>query len=63
MTEQTKNAQTPISNDERFKSLKNGEILKLTRSEAFSFLKYVEMTNPNFSMKLKSIDGLINIKI
>jgi len=63
MTEQTKNIQTPISNADRLKSLKNGESVEMESKEVLEFLKFIEWTDPNFRFRLKLSNGKAKLKV
>lgn len=63
MAEQTQNTQTPISNAERLKSLKNGELVEMESKEVLKFLRFIEMTEPNFRFRLKLSNGKAKLKI
>jgi len=40
-------------NENRFKQLKNGQTIEVENKDLKEFLKYIELTNPNFSFAFK----------
>lgn len=40
-------------NETHFKQLKNGQTIEVENKDLKEFLKYIELTNPNFSFKFK----------
>lgn len=63
MKEQTTNEQTPISNAERLKSLRNGELIEMESKEVKRFLDFIRWTEPNLSFRMKLSNGKAKLKI
>ena len=63
MDEINKSIQRHQQNEERLKSLRNGQLVEMPTSEFLQFLKFVELTVPNLSFVFKPKNGITKIKI